>query len=186
MIEDRPLEEVIVYAARRSAAHAMADLARFYVGVGAGLYFEGQRPEPDATHLAKLYARVDGCYRQCDRLGIDFHKHIADDTLDVLLEDRAVSDEAREFVSGFVTVARSHFDTIHTEIAREEAHVTAIAEAKIAARLAVGDPLEDNGDSDYAEARCYVDAMALRNGHARLTELRERNRLMLRAAAHAA
>lgn len=186
MIEDRPLEEVIVYAARRAAAHAMADLARFYVGIGQELYFADQRADMDAPAIAKLYARIDTCFRQCERLGIDFNAHIEADTLDVLLEGRTVGDEARHFIAGFVAIAKGHFDSIHAEIAREEQHVVAIAEAKIAARLAVGDPLEDNGDSDYAEARSFVDAMALRNGQARLTELQERNRLILRAAAHAA
>jgi hypothetical protein len=183
---ERSIEEVIMTSARRAAAHAMADLARFYVSVGGSLYYEKTAPEVDAGNLAKLYTRIDATYRQCDRLGFDFEANIVEDTLDVLLEGTDLDDEARRFAEGFVKVALTHFEMMHDEIAKEEQLVTQIAEARIAARLALGDALEDNGDLDYAEARVYVDDMALRNGKKRLAELNERNRIFINAVAQAA
>lgn len=173
-------------AARRAAAHAMADLTRFYVSMGASIYYNNIVPEPETTDLASIYTRIDATYRQCSRLDINFEANIISDTLDVLLEGGEFDEEARKFAAGFANVAYIHFNTIRERISEEEHLLTKIAEAKISARLALGDPLEDNGDSDYAEARYYVDAMALRHGKMRLAELKDRNRIFLNAVAQAA
>jgi hypothetical protein len=184
--EERTIEGAIMTGLRRAAAHAMADMARFYVALGASLYYEKQAPEYDTAELAKVYERIDGCHRQYSRMGLDFEEHIVEDTLDVLLDGVEYDDEGRKFARGFVDIALVHYNRIHDQIAQEEASVTEIAEARIAARLAVGDALEDNGVSDYEEARRFVDAASARNGLKRLAELKERNRIFLNAVTQAA